>query len=585
MVNSGISTVGLITPYKYRSVIDHVGAGKEWSLDRKHGGLFILPGSLFGVTSSEARFMLRDLKHNLVYLKRSIADYVVLTASDVVYNMDYRVLVDQHVRSGADITMLYHEAVEDAPHDLGVELDGDKVTSFIHGIKKGENIFRNCFVISRELLMNIISWYAAEDFLDIFEAIEPDLSKMDIRAYRFGGYIRTIDDIRDYYLHSMDLLQDEVRRELFSHTNPIKTKVQDSVPTKYLEGCSVKNSLIPAGCFIKGTVENSILFRDVTVGEGAVVRNSIVMQHCAIEPGACVENAILDRGNTVASGTVLKGSPENVFIGNGSDDVLAAAFRAFFNSDKPILFPDITYSFYPVWCELLKIPFKTLPVDDNYGINAEDYAEPNGGVVIANPNAPTSIGRGLDFIRRILDLNRDCIVIVDEAYIDFGGESAVRLLGEYENLLVTQTFSKSRSMAGMRIGMAFGSEELINMMGAVKDSYNSYPMDRIAIAAGVASVEDDDYFRETTAKIIATRDRTAERLRSLGFDVPESSTNFLFAQHKTLTAKRIFEYTREKGIYIRYWNKPRINDRLRITIGTDEQMDKLAAALEELVNG
>ena len=278
-------------------------------------------------------------------------------------------------------------------------------------------------------------------------------------------------------------------------------------------------------------------------------------------------------------------SPENVFIGNGSDDVLAAAFRAFFNSDKPILFPDITYSFYPVWCELLKIPFKTLPVDDNYGINAEDYAEPNGGVVIANPNAPTSIGRGLDFIRRILDLNRDCIVIVDEAYIDFGGESAVRLLGEYENLLVTQTFSKSRSMAGMRIGMAFGSEELINMMGAVKDSYNSYPMDRIAIAAGVASVEDDDYFRETTAKIIATRDRTAERLRSLGFDVPESSTNFLFAQHKTLTAKRIFEYTREKGIYIRYWNKPRINDRLRITIGTDEQMDKLAAALEELVNG
>lgn len=314
MVNSGISTVGLITPYKYRSVIDHVGAGKEWSLDRKHGGLFILPGSLFGVTSSEARFMLRDLKHNLVYLKRSIADYVVLTASDVVYNMDYRVLVDQHVRSGADITMLYHEAVEDAPHDLGVELDGDKVTSFIHGVKKGENIFRNCFVISRELLMNIISWYAAEDFLDIFEAIEPDLSKMDIRAYRFSGYIRTIDDIRDYYLHSMDLLQDEVRRELFSHTNPIKTKVQDSVPTKYLEGCSVKNSLIPAGCLIKGTVENSILFRDVTVGEGAVVRNSIVMQHCTIEPGACVENAILDRNNVIKAGTVIKGSPDHVFV-------------------------------------------------------------------------------------------------------------------------------------------------------------------------------------------------------------------------------------------------------------------------------
>ena len=283
------------------------------------------------------------------------------------------------------------------------------------------------------------------------------------------------------------------------------------------------------------------------------------------------------------NGVALK--PENVFIGNGSDDVLAAAFRAFFNSDKPILFPDITYSFYPVWCELLKIPFETVPVDEKYAINAEDYAKPNGGVVIANPNAPTSIGRGLDFIRRILDLNRDCIVIVDEAYIDFGGESALKLLSEYENLLVTQTFSKSRSMAGMRIGMAFGSEELINMMGAVKDSYNSYPMDRLAIAAGVASVEDDDYFRRAVAKIISTRDKTAERLRALGFDVPQSSTNFLFAQHKTLTAKRIFEYTREKGIYIRYWNKPRINDRLRITIGTDEQMDKLVAALEELVNG
>ena len=276
-------------------------------------------------------------------------------------------------------------------------------------------------------------------------------------------------------------------------------------------------------------------------------------------------------------------SPENVFIGNGSDDVLAAAFRAFFNSDKPILFPDITYSFYPVWCELLKIPFETIPADEKFAINAEDYARPNGGVVIANPNAPTSIGRGLDFVRRILDLNQDCIVIIDEAYIDFGGESAIKLLGEYENLLVTQTFSKSRSMAGMRIGMAFGSPELISVMGAVKDSYNSYPMDRLAIAAGVASVEDDDYFRSVTAKVKATRDRTAAQFREMGFDVPESSTNFLFAEHKTLTAKRIFEYTREKGIYIRYWNKPRINNRLRITIGTDEQMDKLVSVLKELI--
>ena len=314
MVNSGISTVGLITPYKYRSVIDHIGAGKEWQLDRKNGGLFILPGSLFGVTSSEARFMIRDLKHNLVYLKRSMADYVVLTASDVVYNMDYREILEQHIRSGADITMLYHEAVEDAPHDLGLELDGNRVTSFLHGIKIGQNIFRGCFVISRQLLMNIVSWYNAVDFMDIFEALEPELGKMDVQAYRFGGYIRTINNIRDYYIHSMDLLKDDVRKELFSHENPIMTKVQDSVPSKYLSGCCVRNSLIPAGCVIKGTVENSILFRDVEVGEGAVVKNSILMQHCIVEPGAVVENAILDRNNVIKTWTVVKGSPDDVFV-------------------------------------------------------------------------------------------------------------------------------------------------------------------------------------------------------------------------------------------------------------------------------
>ena len=276
-------------------------------------------------------------------------------------------------------------------------------------------------------------------------------------------------------------------------------------------------------------------------------------------------------------------SAENVFIGNGSDDVLAAAFRAFFNSDKPIVFPDVTYSFYPVWCELLKIPFRTIPVDDKFAINAGDYTEPNGGVVIANPNAPTSICRGLDFVREILDLNQDCVVIIDEAYIDFGGESAVKLLGEYENLLVTQTFSKSRSMAGMRIGMAFGSPELIRMMEAVKDSYNSYPMDRLAIATGVASVSDDDYFRATIAKVTATRDRVAEEMRALGFDVPASCTNFLFAAHDKYTAKEIFTFLRDRKIYVRYWDKPRISNRLRITIGTDEQMDKMLSALKELM--
>jgi glucose-1-phosphate adenylyltransferase len=314
MVNSGISTVGLITPYKYRSVIDHIGAGKEWQLDRKNGGLFILPGSLFGVTSSEARFMIRDIKHNLIYLKRSAADYVILTASDVVYNMDYRDLLEQHVNSGADITMLYSEAVEDAPHDLGLEIDGGRVTSFLHGLKKGENIFRGCFVISRELLMNIVSWYSSVDFMDIFEAIEPELGKMDVRTFRFDGYIRTVDSIRDYYIHSMELLRSDVRKELFTPLHPIMTKVQDSVPSKYIEGCCVRNSMIPAGCVIRGTVENSILFRGVKVEEGAVVRNSVLMQSCVVEAGAVVENAILDRKNVIKADTVIKGSPENVFV-------------------------------------------------------------------------------------------------------------------------------------------------------------------------------------------------------------------------------------------------------------------------------
>lgn len=276
---------------------------------------------------------------------------------------------------------------------------------------------------------------------------------------------------------------------------------------------------------------------------------------------------------------------ENVFAGNGSDDVLAAAFRAFFNGEKPIVFPDITYSFYPVWCELLKIPYKTIPVDDDYQINAADYYPENGGVVIPNPNAPTSIGRGKDFIVDLLEHNRDCVVIIDEAYVDFGGYSAVELIEKYENLLVTQTFSKSRAMAGMRIGMAVGSPELIRMLFAVKDSYNSYPLDKISIEAGVAAINDEKYFREIVGKVTATRDRVAEELRSLGFDLPDSGTNFLFAEHEKLSAKEIFEYLREKNIYVRYWNKDRINNRLRITVGTDEQMDKMISELKKLILG
>ena len=272
-----------------------------------------------------------------------------------------------------------------------------------------------------------------------------------------------------------------------------------------------------------------------------------------------------------------------VFVGVGSDDVLAMIFMTFFNSKTPVWFPDITYSFYPVWCEMLHIPFETIPVDDSFNINAADYKRPNGGVVIANPNAPTSIGRCLDFMREILDANPDSVVISDEAYVDFGGTSSVPLLKEYENLVVVQTFSKSRSMAGMRIGYALGNKEIISALFAAKDSYNSYPLDSVAIAAGVASVEDEEYFRATVQKVVATRRRLTEELCAMGFDVADSSTNFLFAEHPKYRAKDIQEYLKTRDIYVRYFSKKRIDNRLRITIGTDEEIDALISALRDYI--
>ena len=270
-------------------------------------------------------------------------------------------------------------------------------------------------------------------------------------------------------------------------------------------------------------------------------------------------------------------SEENVFIGNGSDDVLALAFRAFFNSGKPVLYPDITYSFYPVWCSMLKIPYELIPVDEDFNIRAEDYRRENGGVIICNPNAPTSIGRGLDFMREILDANPDSVVIADEAYVDFGGISSIPLLKEYPNLAVIQTFSKSRSMAGMRIGYCAAGKELINALRAAKDSYNSYPVDSVAIEAGCASIADEDYFRETVGRIMKTRERLTAELRKMGFDVKDSSTNFLFASHPVYKAPDISAFLKTRDIYVRFFNKPRIDDHLRITVGTDEETDMLIA--------
>ena len=274
---------------------------------------------------------------------------------------------------------------------------------------------------------------------------------------------------------------------------------------------------------------------------------------------------------------------EQLFIGVGSDDVLSMAFLTFFHSDKPILFPDITYSFYDVWADVYGIPYKTKPLDEAFTIRTEDYMEENGGVIFPNPNAPTGILMGLDDVEKIIAANQDVVVIVDEAYIDFGGTSALPLLEKYDNLLIVRTFSKSRAMAGARIGYAVGSEKLIAYLNNVKYSVNSYTMNYPALALGVEAVRDDAYFKEICGKIMATRERTEEELRTLGFTFPKSYGNFIFASHQEMEASVIFEKLREKDIYVRHWDKERIANYLRITIGTDDEMNALFTAFREIL--
>ena len=260
---------------------------------------------------------------------------------------------------------------------------------------------------------------------------------------------------------------------------------------------------------------------------------------------------------------------------------LAMCFMTFFNSKKPILFPDITYSFYDVWADLLKIPYEVQPLDEDFRIRKEDYLKENGGIIFPNPNAPTGIEYSLRDIEEIIQKNPDVIVIVDEAYIDFGGTSALSLVSEYDNLLVVQTFSKSRSMAGSRIGYAIGNEELIRYLNDVKYSFNSYTMDAVTLACGTAAVQDDTYFRETVSKVIETRERVKGELSALGFQFGDSKSNFIFATHPKMDAKELFEALKEKKIFVRYFNKPRINNYLRISIGTDAEMDTLLGFLKD----
>lgn len=272
---------------------------------------------------------------------------------------------------------------------------------------------------------------------------------------------------------------------------------------------------------------------------------------------------------------------ENVFVGNGSDEVLAHTFVAFFQKEKPLLLPEFTYSFYPVYCNLFSIEFEQIPLRDEFALALEDFHEDNGGIIFANPNAPTSRAVELNEIEALLQRNTHSVVVVDEAYVDFGAESAVKLTEKYPNLLVIQTFSKSRSLAGMRVGFAIGDKALIEGLERVKNSFNSYPLDMLAIESSVAAIKDQSYFEETTQKIISTREWTESKLAELGFISLPSKTNFLFSRHRFLEAAELMGFLRSKNILVRYFSKPGIDNYLRISIGTDEEMQQLISTLEQ----
>ncbi|QQD24983.1 histidinol-phosphate transaminase [Venatoribacter cucullus] len=275
-----------------------------------------------------------------------------------------------------------------------------------------------------------------------------------------------------------------------------------------------------------------------------------------------------------------------VFVGNGSDEVLAHAFHALFQHGKPLLFPDITYSFYPVYCGLYGIEPKPIPLDENFQINIADYfranAGENGGIIFPNPNAPTGCLLPLAAVEQLLKQNTDTVVLVDEAYVDFGGESAIALVNQYPNLLVTQTLSKSRSLAGLRVGIAVGHPDLIEALERIKNSFNSYPLDRMAIAGAAAAFDDREYFNDTCARVINSREAVVAGLEQLGFDVLPSAANFVFARHADKDAAQLAQALREQGIIVRHFKTPRIAQFLRITIGTDEQNQILLDALKAL---
>jgi histidinol-phosphate aminotransferase len=275
---------------------------------------------------------------------------------------------------------------------------------------------------------------------------------------------------------------------------------------------------------------------------------------------------------------------DEVFIGNGSDEILAFSFMAFFSKDKQIVFPDISYTFYKVYAELFDLDYKLVKLDNDFNISLEELKKKNGGVIIPNPNAPTGKYIGIENLKKLVEANKDSVVIIDEAYIDFGGQSMIEFIKDYDNLLVIQTLSKSRSLAGLRVGFALGHKDLIEGLNRIKNSINSYTIDRVALAGAKAAIQDVEYFEEITKKIIRTREKVSNELESLGFKVLESKSNFVFASHRKFSGKVLYETLKDNGILVRYFDKERIDNFLRITIGTDEEMDALIEKLKLILN-
>ena len=318
MVNSGIDTVGVITPSNYRSLADHLNMGREWGLNTKQGGLFLLPGAGHGLKMPNARFSLRDVILNKEFFQRADEETVLICGANRIYNMDFRPAIEQHQRSGADVTMIYKILTDNRTGSAtGLLLDideGGKVTGITESVGWGCNIFLDCMLIRRKTILDFIECYHNLDYLDITDILEENLDKLQVETWRFTGYEHAVDHAQDYLLVSHDLLRPEVQTELFQQDRPIYTKTQDSPPAKYLPGASVRNSMVAASCVLSGEVDSSILFRNVTIGEGAVVRNCVLMQHCQIGPGAVVENVICDKNVTISSGVKITGSETNPFV-------------------------------------------------------------------------------------------------------------------------------------------------------------------------------------------------------------------------------------------------------------------------------